>query len=62
MECFYFLSRSTINLIMVHELRLITELEIKKAAGSRFKNKTLAMTYFRMRRPHTIIGAESFHY
>jgi hypothetical protein len=38
--------------------------ETKKAAKSRFSvlNKTLAMTYFHMRRPHTIIGACLFHF
>ena len=37
-------------------------LKQKKAAKSRFQNKTLAMTYFHMGRPHTIIGARMFHF
>jgi hypothetical protein len=27
-----------------------------------FLNKSLAMTYFHMGKPHTIIGAERFHF
>ncbi len=34
----------------------------KKRLRSRFKKKALAMTYFHMRKPHTIIGACSFHF
>ena len=36
----------------------------KKKSGLKplSRNKTLAMTYFHMGKPHTIIGARSFHF
>ena len=34
----------------------------KKGLMAFLKNKTLAMTYFRMGRPHTIIGVRMFHF
>ena len=32
------------------------------AKGTRLEIKSLAVTYFHMGKPHTIIGAEQFHY
>ncbi|WP_233419379.1 hypothetical protein, partial [Legionella adelaidensis] len=34
----------------------------KKATTVAFKEKALAMTYFHMGKPHTIIGARMFHF
>ena len=34
----------------------------RSASGIRWKLKCLAVSYFHMGKPHTIIGAERFHY
>ena len=37
-------------------------IEIKKPRYARLSIRSLVMTYFHMGKPHTIIGAERFHF
>ena len=42
--------------------KLEKSMNLKSGTRAALEDKTLAMTYFHMRRPHTIIGADSFHF
>lgn len=43
-------------------LRILSKKKPLQESCKGFRIKILAMTYFHMRRPHTIIGAECFHF